>query len=63
MKNKNIIGGQLELTSCKKLFLRKKLAQAMNYVLNSSNLLFSERFAMIDDKMNIQGDNLVEYCI
>ena len=53
----------VKLTSYKKLFSRKKPAMAMKPAVNFSHLLVSERFVMISDKMNIQGDNSVEYCI
>jgi hypothetical protein len=63
MNNYYESGGMVKVTSCKKLFSRKKPAMTMKSAVNFSYLLFSEQFIITNDKMNIQGDNSVEYCI
>jgi hypothetical protein len=55
--------GIAKLTSQRKLFSIEKSAKAMKPAVNFSDLLVSEQFVMIGGKDNIQGDNLVEYCI
>jgi len=46
-----------------KPFSRKKAVKAMKSEITFSHFLISGRFFMIDGKVNIQGENLVESCI